>query len=206
MLLGIGVVGLLLSFGPAFPPYGWLDAAFPPLAGIRGAARFGYLALAAVAGLAGFGLAAVRRPAVAVLVIALANLEALRAPIVFVPAEPISPVYERLAAETDAVVAEFPFYPPERIARNAPFVYASTAHWKPLLNGYSGFTPASYVRRAETLAGFPDDRALAELRAAGVTHVVVHTDQAPGLDRALQAIPALTPVSASRTTVLFRLR
>ena len=60
MLLIFGVAAVLLSFGPRFPPYVWLYQAVPLLQGIRGAGRFGQLALVAVAGLAGFGLAVLR--------------------------------------------------------------------------------------------------------------------------------------------------
>jgi hypothetical protein len=61
MLLAIGLAGFVLSFGPAVPAYRWLYEHLPLLQGIRGAARFGYLVLFAVAGLAAFGLAALRR-------------------------------------------------------------------------------------------------------------------------------------------------
>jgi hypothetical protein len=44
------------------------------------------------------------------------------------------------------------------------------------LNGYSGFTPASYVEHARALRGFPDVTAYDLLRQLGVTHVVVHLD------------------------------
>ncbi|HVB37292.1 MAG TPA: hypothetical protein VND92_02100, partial [Vicinamibacterales bacterium] len=61
MCLAFGVCGVILSFGPAVPGYAVLYHLLPPLQGIRGAARFGYLGLVAVAVLGGFGLAALRR-------------------------------------------------------------------------------------------------------------------------------------------------
>ena len=51
----ISLVGLILSFGPATPLYGWLSTVVPPLQSIRAASRFGYLFLLAVAALAGLG-------------------------------------------------------------------------------------------------------------------------------------------------------
>jgi hypothetical protein len=53
----------------------------------------------------------------------------------------------------------------------------ATRHWHPILNGYSGIVPASYEAHYRELRGFPDERAVAALRAAGVTHVVVHEDE-----------------------------
>ena len=57
MLLVAGVAGVVLSFGPALPGYRWIHEHLPLLQGLRGAARFGFLGLFAVAGLAGLGLA-----------------------------------------------------------------------------------------------------------------------------------------------------
>jgi len=53
-------------------------------------------------------------------------------------------------------------------------VLASTVHWTPLVNGYSGFTPPSFVERSELLRHFPDDAAIRLLHELGVSHVVVH--------------------------------
>jgi hypothetical protein len=50
----------------------------------------------------------------------------------------------------------------------------STFHWKPLLNGYSGYYPRSYLRRLDALERFPDARAIGRLRNEGVAYVVVH--------------------------------
>ena len=59
MLVAIRVMGVVLSLGTAI--YGWLFAVFPPMQGLRAAARFGNLFLLAVAVLGGMGLARVRR-------------------------------------------------------------------------------------------------------------------------------------------------
>jgi hypothetical protein len=182
MALAFGVAGIALSFGPAMPGYAVLYTWVPLLAGIRGAARFGYLAIVGSALLAGFGLAALRarwretrwRPIATIAVIALANLESLAAPVGYVAPEPISPLHDRLP--TNAIVVEFPFYPPDRIFHNAQYLLESTRHWRPMLNGYSGIVPASYVEHYRELRGFPDARAIDALRAAGVTHVFVHTE------------------------------
>lgn len=182
MALAFGLVGLAFSFGPAFPGYTTLYRWVLPFQGIRNVARFGYLSVVAVAILAGFGLAYVRRrwtgarwlaAATAAAFIA-ANVDAFVAPVGYVRAEHILPLYHRLANTPNAVVAEFPFYPPDRIFFNAPYLLNATRHWRPLLNGYSGLVPASYAAHYQDFHGFPDDRAIAALLGAGVTDVVVH--------------------------------
>jgi len=182
MALAFGTIAVALSFGPAMPGYATLYVWVPLLEGIRGAARFGYLAIVACALLAGFGLAALRArwrdarwiPAATVAVLALANLDALAAPVGYVRPEPVSVLFSRLPSS--AVVVEFPFYPPDRIFHSAQYLLESTLCWRPMLNGYSGLVPASYVDHYRELQGFPDARAIAALRAAGVTHVFVHYD------------------------------
>lgn len=186
MALAFGLAGLGLSFGPALPGYGTLYALLPPLQGIRNAARFGFLAIVGLAILSGFVLAEARRrwpharwrPAAVAAVIVLANLDALAAPIGYVEPDRIAALDASLSGSR-AVVVHIPFYPPDRLARNAPYLLESTANWQPMLNGYSGLVPDSYVEHARALAGFPDAASLAALRVAGVTHIFVH-------DRALR--------------------
>ena len=191
MLLAIGAVGVVLSFGTATPVYGWLFHLFPPMQGLRAAARFGNLFLLAVALLGGIGLALLRpRRALAAAAIVLVNLEALQAPFTYTPFNGIPGVYRLLAAEPGAVVvAEQPFYPRSGIFQNGRYVLASTAHWRPLMNGYSGYTPASYQTYADAFWYFPRDWAIDAMKRAGVTHVVVHVDafRRDGMD----VVPAL---------------
>jgi hypothetical protein len=60
----------------------------------------------------------------------------------------------------------------------------STFHWMPLVNGYSGFYPASYLERLKRLSGLPDARWVAALRREGVRYVIVHADGYPPGERA----------------------
>jgi hypothetical protein len=206
MLAAIALVGFLLSLGPRTPAYAALHALFPPMKALRDPSRFGYLVLLSVGLLAPFGLAWLRRRGgrrgargtlLAALAVAAVNVEALVAPMSYTPFDGLSPIYARVAAApADSVLAEFPFYGPAEIYRNAEYVLASTAHWRPLVNGYSGFVPAAFAGRAQRLAGFPDDTALAELRSLGVTHVSVHlaryrAPRALALEQSVKARPEL---------------
>jgi hypothetical protein len=59
------------------------------------------------------------------------------------------------------VLVEVPFYPPEAVFMNAEYVFNSTAHWRPLMNGYSGYTPASYREYSWIFWNLAMSRALA---------------------------------------------
>jgi hypothetical protein len=217
MAAAMGAAGVALSFGPALPGYSALYRWLPVLQGVRGAARFGFLGLVAVAVLAGFGVAAFRVrfggrrgwPVFVALAIIAVNAEAWRAPLQFRPFAGIPRVYAALRDPSVRAVAEFPFATPATIVRNAPYVLNSTAHWKPLVNGYSGFVPRGYTDIAEALRGFPDEASRARLAALGVTHVVVHTDQygplAPALLAAVGATPWLTLVASDGGIRIYRI-
>ena len=179
MLVAIGAAGFLLSLGTATPVYGWLFAIFPPMQGLRAAARFGNLFLLAVALLGGLGLAhllpANKGRWLAILLVVIVNVEALRAPFTYQPFTGIPGLYKVLATEPGpVVVAEQPFFPRWAVFQNAPYVLASTAHWRPLMNGYSGYTPETYQRFADAFWYFPEEWAIKAMKDAGVTHVVVH--------------------------------
>ncbi len=187
MLAAIAGTGFVLSLGTHTPVYGWLYLVFPPMHGLRAAARFGNLFLLGMSALAGLGLAGLRttvdakagRSAVilAVALIVAANVEALRAPFEYRPFTGIPRLYALLAGEPRVVLAEVPFYPPQAVFENAEYVLNSTSHWRSLMNGYSGYTPASYVEYAAAFWYFPRDYAIDAMRRAGVTHVMVHPDR-----------------------------
>ena len=178
----LAVVGVVLSFGPATPVYDVFYRVVPFASSVRAASRFGVLWLSALALLAGFGTAVLARRwprlafATSVLAVTAVNVEAFRGPVPYVRAPQPSPVYDTLAGLPPGVVAEMPFWwRPIDVPRNANYMLDSTRHWMPLLNGYSGFTPDSYRRRADVLWYFPF-RAVSfdELDRAGVSYVVLH--------------------------------
>ncbi len=54
------------------------------------------------------------------------------------------------------------------------YLYASTLHWKPIANGYSGYMAESYVRLANSMRFLPNARSFERLRTMGISHIVVH--------------------------------
>jgi hypothetical protein len=219
MLAALAVAGLVLSLGLRTPVYGWLYHAFPPMQGLRAAARFGNLFLLGMAALAGIGLAALRMrlPArragfVVAALVALANVESLRAPMGYTRFEGIPAIYSILAQEPGRVVlVEVPFWPPQGAFQHAEYVLNSTSHWRPMINGYSGYLPQSYRKNAQLFWYFPQEHAIQAMRRAGATHVVVHPKgfghEAESMWQAVAASPYLERIAMTPGgPALYRLR
>ena len=219
VLAGIAAAGVVMSLGTRTPVYGWLYAVFPPLSGIRAAARFGILFLLAMAGLAGFGLWQIRtrvarRAAglVGLTALALVTIEALDAPLQFREFRGIPHLYALLAQESGPVVlVEQPFYPPQAVFMNAEYVLNSTSHWRPLMNGYSGYTPDTYREFTKTFWFFPQPHSIDAMQRAGVTHVMVHPlrfdSMAPDIIRICDQERRLEKLGVGRNGLtLYRLR
>jgi hypothetical protein len=98
------------------------------------------------------------------------------------------------AAPIPGAVVILPMYAPPRAHLEARRLLGSTAHWRPLVNGYSSHFPRGHRETVETLNAFPADAALARLRALGVRYVVLHPDQATPSERSrLQAALGALP-------------
>jgi Dolichyl-phosphate-mannose-protein mannosyltransferase len=102
----------------------------------------------------------------------------------------VPPVYERLRSEPPSVLLELPLKSPD-IYLEPVYMYFSTFHWHKLVNGYSGFSPASYSRLLTLVAKFPDAPSIAEVRERHVNFVVVHGalfDRGGGYERTVAAM------------------
>jgi hypothetical protein len=183
MALAFGAVGFALSFGPQLPGYALIHEYVPLVGGLRNAARWGWLTLASIAVLAGFGaqglsawcrVPGARGKVLVLAAILLVTIEAWRAPVGFTRFDALPRIYDRIAAEENVVLVEFPLYSGERISENGPYVLANTRYLRPLVNGYSGFQPRTFEARAAVLTRFPDPVAVAQLQSLGVTHITVH--------------------------------
>jgi hypothetical protein len=217
MALVFGLVCLCLSFGPAFPLYKALYLAFPPMAAVRSAVRFGHMVLAAVAILAGFGFVALQRKLptawmlpVGVALVVVANLEALRAPIDYGRDQEfrgIPQIFETLNTPNPDVVVIFPFYDPKDLSMNARYMLVSTAFWKPMLNGYSGYMPVRYIEHTQNLGGFPDERSIKYLQQLGVTRVLVDSrNMAPAVLARLPLVSDLSLIQTDGNLKIFQLK
>ncbi len=185
--------------------YWWFYQYVPGFDGLRVPARMGMIVVLFLAVLGGYGARAIERVlrggrcfalradrATAVLAAAsvLFLIEASPAPIELngtwnaegltpPPARLIGPggppaIYREVRAlPARAVIAEFPFGDEQYDLR---YMLHSAAHWRPLLNGYSGGFPPSYAVNRAGLGRVLDDPAAAwrVLAGSGATHAIVH--------------------------------
>lgn len=216
MAFAVAVIGVAFSLGTSLPGYSLMHGVLPLLSGLRNVARWGWLALAAAAILAGFAAASIERKNrgrwrwIAVTLCVLITIESIRTPVGFTPFNGIPRIYDRFAGQP-VVVAEFPFYSGASVAENGRYVLANTRYFRPLLNGYSGFHPEPFLERGRALNSFPSEQALAELKVAGVTDVLVHVDAFRDRYRnaaleAIDTVPALEFVVEEGGIRLYRLK
>jgi hypothetical protein len=150
--------------------------------GLRAVARLGIFVVMFLGVLAAFGyqaLCGTRPPAVrriAVLAVALGLLAEYHVTLELSPyANEMPPVYRFLSRHPRGVVAEFPMPRADALPGYEPeYAYMSSFHWFPLVNGYSGVYPPSYLARLDRLRGFPDQRSLTQLRSDQVRYVMLH--------------------------------
>lgn len=185
-LVVLAAAGIWLSFGPATAAYRVLYDWLTPLRGLRAAARFGYLYLMSIAIAAGLGVAWIERRLAPGLprrawwgaALVFVTAEAWSAPVRTVPFKQLPPIYEVVRTSSSPVLlVEVPFYPPDAIFENGEYMLNAAAHWKPVMNGYSGSTPDTYRRRAESFWFFPRDWAIDSIVGDGATHVMVHLER-----------------------------
>jgi hypothetical protein len=138
-------------------------------------------------------------------ILAVLALEPLVAPIHLVQPVPVSSIYESIEHESHAVVAEMPLASGPGWFGNARYMINSTRHWRPMVNGYSGFAPASFHEHVRALAAFPQPAAIAALEQIGVTHVFVQIDGYSAEQHAMiEASPRLTRVASNEWILVYR--
>ena len=169
------------SFGLKGSYYPLLYSYVAPYRGLRVPARFSILVGLTLAVLAGYGAARMferwprRRMLLTAVTLGLLMVEAMpRMPLERVWPEP-PPIYASIATEPSAVLAEFPM-PTAPLAYffDTRYLYFSTFHWHPIVNGNSGYFPKSYEELTERERDFPSDAAIAYLRSRGVDYFTVH--------------------------------
>ena len=188
--------------------YWWLYQYVPGFDGLRVPARMGMLVALFLAVLGGYGARAIERAfrprgratIALALACALFLIEASPAPITMngtwsagalkpPPVPLLAPdgppaIYQAVRAlPSQAVLAEFPFGDEQYDLR---YMLYSAAHWRPLLNGYSGGFPRSFaVNRAGLGRVLEDaDTAWQVLSTSGATHAIVHEGVFPDGDGA----------------------
>lgn len=219
-LLISGGVALALSWGPTasgVAPFDLLTR-LPGMSMLRAPARFALLVMLAVGVLAAYGTAFFanrqgRRGWVLVTCLAAAFLGEsflVRFPAGKPKSFAIPEVYDRLASLAPGAVLSLPTYrdTPEGF-READYLFYSTRHWHPIVNGFGRHEPPAHRDNITTLARFPAPEALRRLRELGVRYVVVHTGRATELRAAVavaERSPDLEALGALAGDYLFRVR
>jgi hypothetical protein len=174
---------VLLAFDASLGVHGLtfrvLQAALPPLGNLRAPARFASLGLVALAALAAWGVATVRRPRARAVVAAAAVLLCLvefwsRPPMRDARLEPMLVDRWLATLPDDSVILELPVPDIGQLwGYETRHQVHSINHWRHLLNGYSGFLPTIYANTLIDMVTFPDERSLGRLRRLSVDYVVV---------------------------------
>ena len=212
----LGAIACWASFGPAAGLYTILYRAIPPFALMRAPARFGIVVTLALAVLAGISVRALlrrtARPNLIGLMLAVATAAELAFPLRFREVPPVSPAYRMLAALPVGPVIEFPFYSSGReLFGHARYMLNSTAHWMPLINGYSDYIPPDFIEAAPTLKLFPSREAFRLLEDKRPRYAVFHMglygdeDRAAAAARIAEFAAYLTPLYADDDTRLYEI-
>ncbi len=185
LLLLVAAFETSLGFGGY--AYTFLYDHVPAYRGLRAPARLGIFVLMFLGVLAAYGFQALTEGrAVATRVVLVTVLAAgllaeyhSTATLMAYP-NTAPPVYRVLAQQPRGVVVEFPVPHVDALpGDDAKYAYLSTFHWFPLVNGYSGIYPPSYLARLERLRDFPGERAIAQLRRDNVAYVIIHGSSYP---------------------------
>jgi hypothetical protein len=186
-LVVLGATGFVISLGLNTPLYEWLRAIGFPYSGLRVPSRAAILVCTAVAALAALGWSSIEsrikwRTAATTIVAGLLLFEyatRLNAWLVL-PTEPQA-VYKWLADQPRSVVVHLPLSTADKldIIHDSLYMFGSTVHWQPILNGYSGYFPPSFFELMEYCKTFPDERSIAYLKSRGVDLIIVHGGYMP---------------------------
>lgn len=183
-LIVLGITGFIISFGLNSPFYEPLRAIVLPYRGLRAPARASILLFMAMAALLAFGWTRLMRgrsrmvTTIATVVMAALLLGEYRTRMEAWLTLPVKPAEVNLwlAAQPRSVVAEVPFAKADALhsISDAVYMFNSTWHWQPIVNGYSGFFPQSFMALSFAEEVFPSDSAIDYLKRRGVDLIVMH--------------------------------
>jgi hypothetical protein len=190
------VVAFDLSLGSNGLLYPWLFEWVAPFRGLRVPGRMFVMVSIALAVLGAFGiakLASIRRGRVLALALTAAALvETASVPLPLREVTPPSRAHHWLAGQPLAPVLEWPVPRAANlgVTRDPFYMYYAAAHWLPLVNGYSGNYPRSYLEFLDRIESFPDEAAIDAIVERGVRYLILHSQ--PDEHRFLDVVQRLT--------------
>ncbi len=191
------ITSLILSLGPELRwngqtllaplPYQWLYEHIPVFSAIRQPARIHIITMVCLSVLAGYGFIwliqktggrwRVWAGSLVIGVIA-AEYISIPLPLLTMPiGDQIPAVYRWLNQQPgNGPILELPMRTNLRDIEG-PRVYYSAFHWKPMVNGYSGWHTPVYTKLLGFTPTFPDEPSLRWIVGVGVQYVIVHRGQ-----------------------------
>jgi hypothetical protein len=183
LYIALAAFAVLMSLGFNSQVYQAAYGLLPPMRNLRAPARFGTLWVLAYSVLAAHGLqillanlsrAALRAALVAACIIGLA-VESASEPRLMTVRRTSPQVYRVLSTFPVGPTIELPMPDPGALPGVDPeYEYFSIFHWFPMVNGYSGYYPQSYLRILEMLQSPTDTKWLSELEDLRVKYALVH--------------------------------
>jgi hypothetical protein len=219
----LAAAGFLLSLGPAPPllggpalaPFGWL-ASLPGFDGMRAPARFALVCMLGLSGLTALGASWFSRRAGRrgpLIVAGLVPLMLLEWFVVGFPGgkpevHPIPAIYRTPDVRAARAIASLPEYRDRQDwFLGGDYLYYSTAHWRPIVNGFGRSEPANQPEVIAAIRSFASDPAA--VKALGVQYVVVHADRLAreerGIVEAAKANPGCQLVAQIGSDYLFEM-
>jgi hypothetical protein len=179
--VGLALFTFWLTFGPQAYLYTALYYTVPVFSFLRAPSRAGIVVTLCLVVLAApASIVLMRRKAHNVafaILFVLVVADLYRAPLRLREAPPLPAVYRTLATLPRAPVIELPYWATSiEYHRHAEYMLASTAHWQPLVNGYSDHIPQDFRDHAPVLATFPSRESFAILEPLGARYAVFHLD------------------------------
>jgi hypothetical protein len=217
--VALGGLAFWMSLGPDFGLYTLLYQTVPFFSFLRAAGRFGVLVTFSAAVLSGIGfanalapLAGRRRLGLVTAILLLAVAKAVVGPLGMPDVPPLTEADRRLIDLPVGVVANFPYFADRTDRhRHTEYMLASTRHWKPLINGYSDYTPDDVWNEIPKLAAFPDREAWSVLRDHGARYVLIHwrlypQEERPRLEQQTRELANyLRPIVDSSSVALYEI-
>ncbi len=214
----VGLIAFWASFGPAAGLYTALFHAIPVFSFLRAPARFGLVIVTVLVVGMGFTVRwiAGRWPRASrwvgiALPLALAA-ELASVPLALPTVAPPNVAYRMLATLRPGPVVELPFfYQRSDFPRHALYMFNSTYHWQPLINGYSDHIPQDFRDMVIPLSSFPTRESFWLLEARRTRYAIFHLNlydrrsREKLMERLQQYEAFLTPLSREDDVWLFEI-
>jgi hypothetical protein len=187
----LGITGLVISFGQSLPligttslaPFNWL-AALPGLDGLRAPARFAVVTMLGVSGLAAIAIDSIEQQIKTcgrLLIATVVPLMLLEWFVVDFPAgkpmaQQVPAIYSTPEVQNARALVSLPDYRgTDEWFRGADYLYFSTSHWRPIVNGFGRTAPPGYEAILDIVRAFPGS--VPAIGALGIQYVIVHGDR-----------------------------